>query len=134
VAEKHEDTGVPAWLFWLGSLVFVLAIGAIIWFAIPGIDAKHRFTSPSGRVVLEVGENCGETACRRVIVSEETAPDGAKSRFGCTVPITDSRPVFLNMHPLWSEDESSVDLVYADAEGIGGKFTLDLERDCTFTG
>jgi hypothetical protein len=134
MAEKHEETGVPAWLFWLGSLVFVLAIGAIIWFAIPGIDAKHRFTSPSGRVVLEVGENCGETDCRRVIVSEETAADGTKSRFGCSVPITDQRPVFLNMHPLWSGDESSVDLVYADAEGIGGKFTLVLERDCTITG
>jgi hypothetical protein len=134
MADKHDEAGIPAWLFWLGSLIFVLAIGAIIWFAIPGIDAKHRFTSPSGRVVLEVGENCGETACRRVIVSEETAADGTKSRFGCNVPITDQRPVFLNMHPLWSGDESSVDLVYADAEGIGGKFTLVLERDCTITG
>jgi hypothetical protein len=134
MAEKHEDTGVPAWLFWLGSLVFVFAIGAIIWFAIPGIDAKHRFTSPSGRVVLEVGENCGETECRRIIVSEATAPDGTKSRSGCNVPVTDLRPVFLNMHPLWSDDESSVDLVYADAEGVGGKFTLVFERDCTITG
>jgi hypothetical protein len=66
-----------------------------------------------------------------LIVSEETAADGKKSRFGCIVPINDARPVFLNMHPLWSADETSVDLVYADAEGVGGKFTLVLERDCT---
>jgi hypothetical protein len=131
MADKYGDTGVPAWLFWAGSFAFVLGIGAIIWFALPGIAANHRFTSPSGRIVLEVAENCGETTCRRLIVSEETAADGSKSRFGCIVPINDARPVFLNMHPLWSADESAVDLVYADAEGIGGKFTLVLERDCT---
>lgn len=131
MADRLGDPGVPVWLFWLGSVAFVFGIGAIIWFAIPGIDAKHRFTSPSGRVVLEVGETCGDTECRRIIVSEETAPDGTKARYGCTMPITDQRPVFLNMHPLWADDESSVDLVYADAEGIGGRFTLVLKRDCT---
>ncbi len=134
MAQKHEDSGVPAWMFWLGSFVFIIAIGAIIWFAIPGVDAKHRFTSPSGRIILDIGEQCGETACRRVIITEELAVDGTRSRFGCIVPVTDRRPVFLNMHPLWSEDERSVDLVYADAEGIGGKFTLVLARDCTITG
>lgn len=131
--ERFEDTGIPAWMFWLGSLVFVLVIGSVIWFAIPGIDAKHRFTSPSGRIVLDIGEHCGETECRRVIITEELAADGSRSRFGCIVPITDRRPVLLNVYPLWSEDESSVDIVYADAEGVGGKFTLVIARDCTIT-
>ena len=125
---------VPPWLFWLGAVALFLAIAAIIWFAIPGPDARHRFVSPSGRIVLEVGESCAEDGCRRVIVSEETAADGTKSRLGCAVPLTDLRPVFLNAYPLWAADERAVDIVYADAEGVGGRFTLVLERDCTITG
>ena len=62
-----------------------------------------------------------------MIVSEETAADGKKSRFGCIVPINDARPVFLNMHPLWSADETSVDLVYADAEGRSEEHTSELQ-------
>ena len=128
------QTPVPPWLFWLGTVVLFLMIAAIIWFAIPGPDARHRFVSPSGQIVLEVGESCAEDGCTRVIVSEETAADGTKSRFGCTVPLTDLRPVFLNAYPLWAADEHAVDIVYADAEGVGGRFTLVLERDCTITG
>ena len=66
-----------------------------------------------------------------MIISEETALDGSKARLGCVVPLTDKRPVLLNAHPLWSADEGSVDIVYADAEGVGGKFTLVFATDCT---
>ena len=128
------QTTVPPWLFWVGTVVLFLMIAAIIWFAIPGPDARHRFVSPSGRIVLEVGESCAEDGCMRVIVSEETAADGTKSRLGCTVPLTDLRPVLISVDPLWTADERAVDIVYADAEGVGGRFTLVLERDCAFTG
>ena len=42
--------------------------------------------------------------------------------------------MLLNAQPLWAADESTVDIVYADADGIGGKVTLDLARDCTLEG
>jgi hypothetical protein len=128
------QTNVPAWTFWLGTVVLFVVIAAIIWFAIPGPDARHRLISPSGRIVLEVGENCTEDGCTRVIVSETTVADGTKSRLGCTVPLTDLRPVLLNIHPRWAADERTVDIAHADAEGVGGTFTLVLERDCTITG
>jgi hypothetical protein len=134
MAQRTVQPSVPAWMFWSGTIAVFLLIASIIWFAIPGIDAKHRFTSPSGRVVLDVGESCGETGCVRVVVSDETAEDGTRTRFGCTVPLTGQYPVLLNVHPLWSADESAVDIVYADAEGVGGKFTLVLARDCTTAG
>jgi hypothetical protein len=34
---------------------------------------------------------------------------------------------------LWSDDEGALDLVYADADGAGGKFTLTLDQDCAAT-
>lgn len=125
---------VPPWMFWAGSAALFLIIASIIWFAIPGVDAKHRFTSPSGRVVLDVGERCGENTCTRVIIAEQAATDGSRSRLGCVVPLTEERPVLLNAFPLWADDERTVEIVYADADGVGGKFTLDLARDCTQTG
>jgi hypothetical protein len=125
---------VPGWMFWAGTIALFLIIAAIIWFAIPGVDARHRFISPSGKIVLDIGERCGEGGCARVIVSEETAANGSKTRFGCTVPLTEPRPVLLNVHPLWTDDETAVDIVYADADGAGGKFTLVLARDCTIAG
>jgi hypothetical protein len=134
MAQRTVQPAIPAWMFWAGTLAVFVLIGSIIWFAIPGVDAKHRFTSPSGKVVLDIGERCGAAECTRVIVSEATAADGRKTRFGCVVPLTEQRPVLLNAHPLWAADERTVDIVYADADGVGGKFTLDLQRDCTATG
>lgn len=41
--------------------------------------------------------------------------------------------MLLNVAPLWNADETAVDIVYSDAQGIGGKFTLTLATDCTIT-
>jgi hypothetical protein len=128
------DTGISGRAFGIGVVLLAVGLGAVIWFAIPGPDAKHRFVSPSGRVALELGEMCREAGCQRVAISEETAADGSKRRLGCEVPLTETHPVLLNAYPLWAADEASVDVVYADAEGVGGKFTLDLARDCTIEG
>jgi hypothetical protein len=128
------QTTVPAWLFWLATVALFFIIAAIIWFAIPGADSRHRFVAPSGSIVLDIGEKCGEIECTRIIIGEETAADGTKTRFGCNVPLTEQRPVLLNAYPLWTADESAVDIVYADADGVGGKFTLVLDRDCTISG
>ena len=111
------QTSVPAWAFWAGAAGLVALIGAVIWYAIPDPDARHRFVSPSGRMALDVGERCGEAGCVRVIISEETAPDGTRTRLGCTVPLTQDRPVLPDARPLWAADERSVDIVYADAQG-----------------
>jgi len=128
-----DNTSISGRAFGIAAIAVAAGIGAVIWFAIPGPDAKHRFVSPSGRVALELGEMCRETGCQRVAVSEETAPDGSKRRRGCDFVLSEAHPVLLNVHPLWSSDERSVDVVYADAEGIGGKFTINLDRDCTIT-
>lgn len=39
--------------------------------------------------------------------------------------------MLITVEAIWSADESSVEIDYADADGIGGRFTLDLETDCT---
>lgn len=130
-----DNTGISGRAFGIAALVLAAGIGALVWFAIPGPDAKHRFVSPSGKIALELGEMCREgTGCERVAVSEEIAPDGSKRRRGCKLSLTETHPVLLNAYPLWASDERSVDVVYSDAEGIGGKFTLDLDLDCTITG
>lgn len=122
----------PMFIFIIGSAAFLLIVGAIIWFAIPGASAKHHFVSPSGRVALDIGEQCAET-CERRIIAETIAADGSKSRRGCHVAITETRPVLLNAFPLWAADEQTVEIVYADAQGEGGKFPLDIAADCTIT-
>ncbi len=124
------DTGISGPVFAIGSVLLLVLVGAAMWFAIPGPDNRHRFVSPSGAVVLEVGEACREDGCERVVVSEERAPDGSTSRLGCVVDLNERWPVLVNVHPLWSPDERSVDIVYADSEGVGGKFTLSLPDDC----
>ena len=131
---RAESSGISGRAFAVASVAIVVGLGAVIWFAIPGPDAKHRFVSPSGRIVLEIGEMCRETGCRRVAVSEEAALDGSRSRRGCDVSLTETHPVLLNAYPLWSADERSVELVYADAQGVGGKVTLNLDADCTIEG
>lgn len=131
---RDEDSGVPlVAVVSVGSIAFLLIVGAVIWFAIPGISARHHFVSPSGRIALDIGEQCGETACERRVIAETTAPDGSKSRRGCHFSLTQTHAVLLNAHPLWSADEQTVDIVYADAEGQGGKFPLDIAADCTIT-
>lgn len=125
------DNGLPAGWVITGSIALVLLVGTIIWFAIPDLSANHRFTSPSGRVTIEIGEFC-EEKCNRSIVAETEANSG-KTRRGCTFELPQTHAVLLNAYPLWAEDERSVEIVYADAEGQGGKFALDIARDCTLT-
>ena len=115
-----------------GSVAFLLLIGTLIWFAMPSAaGARHHFASPSGRIALDVSEQCAETSCERRVVAETTAPDGSKSRRGCHVGLTQTHQVLLNAYPLWAADEQTVEIVYADAEGQGGKFPLDIAADCT---
>lgn len=115
-----------------GSVAFLLLIGTLIWFAMPSANGgRHHFASPSGRVALDVSEQCGETSCERRVVAETTAPDGSKSRRGCHVELAETHPVLLNAYPLWAADEQTVEIVYADAEGKGGKFPLNIAADCT---
>lgn len=130
MASRLNFSDVPPWMYWTGTVTFFLIIASIIWFALPGAAADHRFVSPSGRIALTVTEKCGEGGCTRAIVAEESE-DGRTSRFSCVVPLTEERPVLLNAYPLWTADEAAVDLVYADADGVGGRFGLDLRRDCT---
>ena len=116
-----------------GTVAFLLLIGTLIWFSMPSANgARHHFASPSGRVALDVSEQCAETSCERRVVAETTAPDGSKSRRGCHVELTETHPVLLNAYPLWAADEQTVEIVYADAEGQGGKFPLNI-ADCTLT-
>lgn len=131
---KPEDTGISGSVFTIAMVLIVVAVGLIVWAAIPGPDARHHFVSPSGKIALDLGEVCRDTGCERVIVSETTATDGSKTRLGCIVPLTDRRPVLVNAYPLWTDNERQVDIVYADSEGVGGKFTLDLAADCAYTG
>lgn len=122
----------PMFIFIIGSAAFLLIIGAIIWFAIPGASAKHHFVSPSGRVVLDIGEQCAET-CERRVIAETIAADGSKSRRGCRFELNATHAVLLNAFPLWAADEQTVEIVYADAQGEGGKFPLNIAEDCTIT-
>lgn len=129
---RDEEGGVsPMLIFGVGSIAFLLIVGAVIWFAIPGGTSSHRFVSPSGRVALDIGEQCGEATCERRILAESTAADGGKSRRDCRVELTGAHAMLSNAYPLWAADERTVDIVYADADGQGGKFTLDITDDCS---
>lgn len=123
------DNGFPAGWIIAGSVAFAVLVGILVWFAIPGANANHRFTSPAGRVTLEISESCEET-CTRSIVAE-TEDNAGKVRHGCVFDLPQTHAVLLNAYPLWAESERSVEIVYADAEGQGGKFALDIPRDCT---
>ena len=118
----------PAWLLG-GSFALLVGVGTLAWFAIPGPRASHDFAAPSGSVALEVDEAC-EESCRRRIVAVFTAADGSTSRRACAFELAQSHPVFLNAWAMWSPDERSVDLVYADTDGEGGKLTLSPQQDC----
>lgn len=128
--QVEGETSIPRWMFVTGAAALVIGVGALIWFAVPDIDTRHRLVSPSGQVALDLGEDCREGTCARIIIKETTA-GGSTTRLGCTVPLTEPRPMLVTAEALWSADETLVEIDYADAEGIGGRFTLDLETDCT---
>lgn len=129
---RDEESGVPlAAIVIVGSILFLLVVGTLIWFALPGISAKHHFVSPSGRITLDVGEQCDGETCDRRIIAETTAPDGSKSRRGCSFDLAPIHPVLLNAYLLWAADEQTIVIVYADGDGQGGKLPLDIATDCT---
>ena len=128
MASRFENITISPTTFVVGSIVFVLLMGMLLWFAIPGPSARHHFVSPSGKVALDIGEQCRETACARIAIVESSG-----HRSECVMALTSTHAVLLNAHPLWAGDEKKVDIVYTDAEGQGGKFTLDFTHDCSPT-
>jgi hypothetical protein len=128
--QVEGETTIPRWMFFTGAAAVVVGIGAIIWFAIPDIDTRHRLVSPSGQVALDIGEDCREDACARVII-RDLMVDGDRSRVACAVPLTEQRPMLAKVEASWSADETAVEIAYTDGDGAGGTFTLNLETDCT---
>jgi hypothetical protein len=126
---KDRELPVTSLQFWLIALGVVAAVGAVIWVSIPGPDTRHDLRSPSGRVLLQVAEECEGLVCRRVIIHEA---DGVRT--GCAVRIPGPEPVFVTVTAVWSEDESQVALSYADAGGTRGDLTLVPATDCTQRG
>ncbi|MFY8032293.1 MAG: hypothetical protein ACOVO5_10715 [Devosia sp.] len=131
MARTTTQIGVNPVLFWLSAAAVIGGIGAVIWFAIPGVDARHRLVSPSGKVVLDLGEVCANAVCTRVAVVETTAADGAKLRRGCPIALQQTIPVLLKVDPRWTADETGVEIDFSGADGEGGRLTLDFTRDCT---
>ena len=39
--------------------------------------------------------------------------------------------MLLDAFPIWSDDEAAVDIVYADVDGVGGRFTVAFAEDCS---
>lgn len=128
----RDESGysVRASHFWFGILALIVIVFGGIWLAIPGAETMHRLTSPSGNIVLDVGEICGDTSCGQIIVLDFPAPDGERYRNPCTTDLSEDRPVFVAVSAEWAADENSVTLTYADAEGVGSTITLDLAVDC----
>lgn len=131
MARPTTQIGVNPLLFWLAAVAVIGGIGAIIWFAIPGVDARHRLASPSGKTVLELGEVCANAVCTRLAVVETTAADGTKLRRGCPIELQQTVPVLIKVDPLWTANETGVEIVFSGAAGEGGRLTLDFTRDCT---
>lgn len=123
---KDFELPITARQFWLIAVAVVVGIGAVIWFSIPGPDTRHDLRSPSGKVLLEIAEDCEGQVCRRVIIHEA---NGVRS--GCLVRIPGPEPVFVTVTAAWSEDESEVTLGYANAEGTRGELKLVPATDCT---
>ena len=61
--QVEGETSIPRWMFLTGAAAVVIGVGALVWFAIPDIDTRHRLTSPSGQVALDLGEDCREGTC-----------------------------------------------------------------------
>ncbi len=128
MASRFESTSVSPAAFIVAAILVVLLVGTLVWFAIPQPNARHHFSAPSGKVSLDLGEQCAEETCARTAIVEID-----QRRSECTVPLTSTHAVLLNAYPLWPSDEKKVDIVYTDAQGQGGKFTLDFARDCAPT-
>ena len=119
------DPAVPTWMVVTGTILLFLVIGSAVWFLLPATEPRHHFTSPSGSMVIELAERCDQSGCARTM----TVTQGAL-RLDCTVPIEEPRLMLLNTFPLWGDDETAVDIVYADADGVGGRFTVVFAEDC----
>ncbi len=116
--------------FWLGAAALVVLIFGGIWLAIPAAETRHRLTAPSGNIWLDVGEMCGPSSCGQIVVLDFPAPDGGRYRNPCETGLREDHPVFVTVSADWAEDENSVTLTYADADGEGGTITLELAVDC----
>jgi hypothetical protein len=110
-----------------GAIVLFLAIASAVWFLLPASAPRHSLTSPSGNLVLLLAERCDQSGCTRTLSAEDKA---SGTKLDCAVPIEESRLMLFNAFPLWRDDESGVEIVYADADGVGGKFTVVFAEDC----
>jgi hypothetical protein len=128
MAERRKDVQSPltGLQFWLIAVGVVLTIGAAIWVAIPGPDTRHDLRSPSGRVLLQIAEDCDGSVCRRVVIHE-----AGGARHGCPVDIAGGEPAFVTVTASWSANESEVTLDYADGVGKRGELRFVPARDCT---
>ena len=79
--------GISGRTFALVAVLIVVSLGITIWYSIPGPDTRHDLRSPSGKALLQIGENCDETGCDRVMIYESAAPDGTRLRQGCPIDI-----------------------------------------------
>jgi hypothetical protein len=133
MAAASDEVGISATTFFIAAAVIVAGIGAAVWFAIPGADTRHTLNSPSGKALLDIGEQCSETACTRLIFYEHTLSDGRRERMGCPIEIAGLTPIFSSVTATWSADESSVTIDYADAVGKRGEMTVVPAADCPVT-
>ena len=130
-ARERKDVELPITTrqFWLIAVAIIAIVGAVIWFSIPGVDTRHDLRSPSGKVRLQIAEDCGGQVCERVIIHEVGG-----TRTGCTVRLPGPEPLFVTVMAAWSADESEVTLSYADADGTRGELRLVPATDCTKRG
>lgn len=113
------------------AVVVVGGIMAIIWYGIPGPTTEYRLVSPSGERALELAERCGETICDRVAIFEETLPDLEVERLECTLNIEAKVPIFVEINPKWSGDETQMTIDYSNPDNITGSITLNFAQDCS---
>ncbi len=127
---RPDDVGISATTFFIIAALVVAGIGAAVWFAIPGTDTRHQLPAPSGRSLMDIGEQCHESGCARAIVYEHTLSDGRRERAGCPISIEARVPIFVTVTATWSADETSVLLDYTEAVGRRGTLTVTPAADC----
>lgn len=117
------------WRVLLGAATILV----IAWFGVgylfPEGGAVHHFRSPDRTGTLDLAETCNEAGCTRSAVLTLGLPDTAK-RFTCVVPLEGNTPLLPNAVALWAETGGTLDVIYADKDGEGGRFTLDFAKDC----
>lgn len=121
---------IRASYFWWGVAALVVLVFGGIWLSIPGAETKHRLTSPSGEIWLDVGEMCGETSCGQIVVVDFPDEAGERHRNPCETGLREDRSVFVTVSAEWLDNETRVILTYADANGQGGTLDLNLPVDC----